>query len=115
MSWRFRKRLRVCKGIWVNVAKQGASLSVGGRGATANFNTKGTMGTFSAPGTGLSYRTKRYPYTGSWRHGRPSGQAAGAPAKSTAQRIAVGLAWAAWLSIVYFVVAYVLYFMTGGQ
>jgi hypothetical protein len=32
---------------------------VGGRGATINISKKGVRDTFSAPGTGISYQTKR--------------------------------------------------------
>jgi hypothetical protein len=60
MSWRFRKRLRIIPGFaWVNLSKSGASLSVGGKGATINLNRKGVQGTLSAPGTGVSYRSRR--------------------------------------------------------
>ncbi len=59
MGFRFRKRIRLGKGIWINLSKKGGSLSVGGRGATMNVSKKGVRDTFSAPGTGLSYQTKR--------------------------------------------------------
>jgi ribosomal protein L28 len=41
MSWRFRKRIRLAKGLWINLSKKGGSLSVGGRGATMNISKKG--------------------------------------------------------------------------
>ena len=59
MGFRFRKRIRLGKGIWINLSKKGGSLSVGGRGATMNVSKKGVRDTFSAPGTGISYQTKR--------------------------------------------------------
>jgi uncharacterized protein DUF4236 len=59
MGFRFRKRIRLGKGIWINLSKKGGSLSVGGRGATMNVSKKGVRDTFSAPGTGMSYQTKR--------------------------------------------------------
>jgi hypothetical protein len=59
MGFRFRKRIRLGKGIWINLSKKGGSLSVGGRGVTMNVSKKGVRDTFSAPGTGLSYQTKR--------------------------------------------------------
>jgi Protein of unknown function (DUF4236) len=55
MGFRFRKRIRLGKGIWINLSKKGGSLSVGGRGATMNVSKKGVRDTFSAPGTGTSY------------------------------------------------------------
>jgi hypothetical protein len=59
MGFRFRKRIRLGKGIWINLSKKGGSLSVGGRGATMNVSKKGVRDTFSVPGTGISYQTKR--------------------------------------------------------
>lgn len=58
MGFRFRRRLRLGKGVWINVSKSGTSLSVGGRGATINFGKKGATTTVGIPGTGLSYRTR---------------------------------------------------------
>jgi hypothetical protein len=37
MPFRFRKRIRTCKGIPVNLSNSGTSLSVGGKGVTTNF------------------------------------------------------------------------------
>jgi hypothetical protein len=54
MGFRFRKRIRLGKGIWINLSKKGGSLSVG-----MNVSKKGVRDTFSAPGTGISYQTKR--------------------------------------------------------
>ena len=59
MGFRFRERLRIFPGLWINLSKRGGSLSVGGHGFTENINAKGHMETFSAPSSGLSYRTKR--------------------------------------------------------
>jgi hypothetical protein len=59
MGFRFRKRIRLAKGLWINLSNKGSSLSVGGRGATMNVSKKGVRETFTAPGTGMSYQTKR--------------------------------------------------------
>ncbi|MBV8375551.1 MAG: DUF4236 domain-containing protein [Verrucomicrobia bacterium] len=59
MSFRFRKRIRLAKGIWINLSQKGTSLSVGGRGVTTNISEKGVREKFSVPGTGISYQTKR--------------------------------------------------------
>jgi hypothetical protein len=59
MPFRFRKRLRLFKGAWINLSKSGASLSVGRKGATVNLNSKGVQETVGLPGSGLSYRTRR--------------------------------------------------------
>lgn len=55
MSMRFRKTVKICKGVKVNFSKSGASLSVGGRGHSLNYSTKGVRGTVGIPGTGISY------------------------------------------------------------
>jgi hypothetical protein len=63
MGFRFRRRIRVLPGLWMNISKTGPlSVSTGLRGITANFGRKGTRLTGSVHGTGLSYRTKLRPY-----------------------------------------------------
>ncbi len=59
MGFRFRKRIRLAKGVYWNLSKRGSSLAIGGRGATVNISKKGVRDTFSLPGTGISYQTKR--------------------------------------------------------
>ena len=61
MSSRFRKRLRIFPGLWVNLSTRGGSVSVGGRAATINVSPKGHQETLGLPGSGLSYRTRRRP------------------------------------------------------
>lgn len=55
MGLRFRKSVKICKGVRVNFSKSGASLSLGGRGHSVNFGSRGTRTTVGIPGTGLSY------------------------------------------------------------
>jgi hypothetical protein len=57
MGLRFQKRIRIFKGLTINLSKTGASLSVGGRGATVNFSKRGTKTTVGLPGSGISYST----------------------------------------------------------
>ena len=57
MGLRFRKSVKICKGVKVNFSKSGASLSLGGRGHSMNFGKRGTRATVGIPGTGLSYST----------------------------------------------------------
>ena len=57
MGLRFQKRIRIFKGLTINLSKTGTSLSVGGRGATVNFSQRGTKTTVGLPGSGLSYST----------------------------------------------------------
>ena len=56
MTWRFRKRIKILPGLWINLSKGAPSLSIGGRGATTNISKRGVASTVGLPGTGLSYR-----------------------------------------------------------
>ena len=58
MGTRFRKSVKISKGVKVNFSKSGASLSLGGRGNSFNFGSKGVKHTFGIPGTGISHSTK---------------------------------------------------------
>ncbi len=55
MGFRFRRSIRLGKGLRINISKSGTSLSVGHRGATVNFGPKGERVTLALPGTGISY------------------------------------------------------------
>lgn len=55
MGLRFRKRIGILPGLWVNLSKTGISTTVGPRGATTNFGKRGVVTTLSWLGTGLSY------------------------------------------------------------
>ena len=72
MSFRFRKRIRLFPGLWINLSKKGGSLSVGGHDLTANISKKGVRETVGLPGTGISYQTKRI--WSSQRHGLAKGR-----------------------------------------
>lgn len=63
MGFRFRKSLTLAKGIRVNFSKSMPSVSVGRRGSTININMDGLKSSFGLPGTGLSYQTRRAPWT----------------------------------------------------
>ena len=56
MGMRFRKSVKICKGVKINFSKSGASLSLGSRGHSVNIG-KRSRATFGIPGTGLSYST----------------------------------------------------------
>jgi Protein of unknown function (DUF4236) len=56
MGFRFRKRVKLIPGVWINLSKKGGSLSVGGHGATVNLSKRGVIGTAGLPGSGISYR-----------------------------------------------------------
>jgi Protein of unknown function (DUF4236) len=72
MGLRFRRRLRILSGLWLNVSKSGVSTSIGGHGATLNLSKRGKMTTLGLPGSGLSYRSSRRPW-GSRGAGRGNG------------------------------------------
>jgi len=52
MGFRFRKRIRIVPGLWLNASKSGISASIGGHGATLNVNRKGVQGNRWATGFG---------------------------------------------------------------
>jgi hypothetical protein len=58
MGFRFQKRIRLFKGLTLNLSKSGTSWTVGGPGASVNVRGDKVTGTVGAPGTGLSYRQK---------------------------------------------------------
>jgi hypothetical protein len=58
MSWRFRKRVKVIPGVYLNFSSKGISTTIGPRGLSLNFNSNGTYLNTGIPGTGLSNRTR---------------------------------------------------------
>ena len=58
MSFRFQKRIRLFKGLTLNLSKTGASWTIGGRGASVNLRDGKATGNVGIPGTGLSYRRR---------------------------------------------------------
>ncbi|WP_075686531.1 DUF4236 domain-containing protein [Serratia marcescens] len=58
MAIRFRKRIRIAPGVYINIGKKGISTSIGARGASVNIGKRGVNGTVGIPGSGLSYTTK---------------------------------------------------------
>lgn len=58
MGWTFRKRIKIAKGVNLNLSKSGIGASVGGKGISLSTGKRGTYVNTSIPGTGLSNRTK---------------------------------------------------------
>ena len=58
MGFRFQKRIRIFKGLTLNLSKSGTSWTVGGPGASVNLKDDKATGTVGIPGTGLSYRER---------------------------------------------------------
>jgi len=58
MPLRFFRRVRIAKGLTLNLSKRGASLSAGRRGARVTFGRRGARATAGVPGTGVSYTSR---------------------------------------------------------
>lgn len=55
---RFRKSVKICKGVRINFSKSGASCTFGVPGLSVNVGSKGTYLNTGIPGTGIYDRTK---------------------------------------------------------
>lgn len=65
MGFRFRQRIKVLPGVYINLGKKGInSTSVRAGWFTSNINKDGVKNTIGAHGTGLSYETKRSKVSG---------------------------------------------------
>ena len=58
MGFRFQKRIRIFKGLTLNLSQSGTSWTVGGRGASVNVRGDKLTGNAGIPGTGISYRER---------------------------------------------------------
>lgn len=58
MGLRFYRRIRICKGIHLNVSKSGVGISLGMRGAAISTGPRGQYVHLGIPGTGIAYRQK---------------------------------------------------------
>ena len=56
MGFRFHKRIRIFKGLTLNLSRSGTSWTLGGPGASVNLRRRKVTGTVGVPGTGLSFR-----------------------------------------------------------
>ena len=61
MPFRFRKRVKLLPGLWLNLGKSGVSTSIGTKGVTVNLKGDAIRTTVSAPGTGISYSSTTRP------------------------------------------------------
>jgi tetratricopeptide (TPR) repeat protein len=53
MGWRFRRSVRITKGVRLNFSKRGMGISVGGKGFHAGVGPRGPYSSVGIPGTGL--------------------------------------------------------------
>lgn len=58
MEWRYRKRVKVAPGIYMNISKSGVSTTIGGKGSSINIGKNGTYLNTSIPGSGFYNRQK---------------------------------------------------------
>lgn len=58
MGFRLQKRIRLFKGVTLNLSKSGTSWTLGRRGASVNIKDGNATGNIGIPGTGLSYRER---------------------------------------------------------
>src|SRR3989442_8243440 len=58
MPLRFFRRVRIAKGLTLNLSKRGASFSAGRRGARVTIGRRGSRGTAGVPGSGVSYTSR---------------------------------------------------------
>ena len=76
MGFRFQKRIRIFKGLTLNLSKTGTSWTVGGKGASLNIRGDKVTGSAGIPGTGVSYR-ERLDNQGANSNSRRSGSSFG--------------------------------------
>jgi S-DNA-T family DNA segregation ATPase FtsK/SpoIIIE len=58
MGLRYRKRIKIAPGIYINISKSGMSTTIGPRGASVNIGRNGTYINAGIPGTGLYERQR---------------------------------------------------------
>ena len=84
MSFRFRRSIRLARGIRINLGLRGPSLSVGPRGLGLTVGPAGLTSHVGIPGTGLSYRETQ-------RLTIPEGRLSGAHQAEITERSGVGI------------------------
>ena len=55
---RFRRSVRICKGVHLNFSGSGVSMSLGMRGASVTLGESGIYANYGLPGTGIYNRVK---------------------------------------------------------
>lgn len=58
MGWRFRKRIKIFSGLYINISKSGLGVNIGPKGANVSIGPNGTYVNTGIPGTGLYRRDK---------------------------------------------------------
>ncbi|HHV77217.1 MAG TPA: DUF4236 domain-containing protein [Syntrophothermus lipocalidus] len=52
MAWRFRKSIKIAKGVRLNLSKGGTGVSVGGKGFRVGVGPRGAYTSTASPGPG---------------------------------------------------------------
>ena len=65
MSFRFQKRIRIVKGLTLNLNKSGSSWTVGRPGASVNFRGDKVSGNVGIPGSGIFRVHRSEPFSNS--------------------------------------------------
>lgn len=58
MGWRFRKRIKIFPGFYINISKSGLGINIGPKGANVSVGPNGAYVNTGIPGTGLYRRDK---------------------------------------------------------
>ena len=58
MGWRFRRRIKLFPGFYINISKSGLGVNIGPKGANVSIGPNGTYVNTGIPGTGLYRRDK---------------------------------------------------------
>lgn len=58
MGWRFRKRIKIFPGFYINISKSGLGVNIGPKGANVSVGPNGAYVNTGIPGTGLYRRDK---------------------------------------------------------
>ena len=58
MGWRFRKRIKIFPGFYINISKSGLGVNIGPKSANVSIGPNGTYVNTGIPGTGLYRRDK---------------------------------------------------------
>lgn len=77
MGWRFNRRIRIFKGVYLNVSKSGTSLTARAKGFSVTTGKNHARMTIGIPGTGLSYSKVATNRTGQRGAINPPAQKAG--------------------------------------
>ena len=59
---RFRKRLKIAKGLNLNFSKSGMSATIGGKGLSSNLSKEGIYLNYGIPKTGIFDRKKIFSF-----------------------------------------------------